>query len=46
MSLPIYRVSRKLSKLADRGLLVRRRLSSDRRVVTLRLSNKGKGPGP
>lgn len=42
LSLPISRVSRKLSKLADRGLLVRRRLSSDRRVVTLRLSDKGK----
>ena len=42
LSLPVYRVSRELSKLADRGLLVRRRLSSDRRVVTLRLSNKGK----
>ena len=42
LSLPVSRVSRKLSKLADRGLLVRRRLSSDRRVVTLRLSNKGR----
>ena len=42
LSLPVYRVSRKLSKLADRGLLVRRRRNGDRRVVTLKLSDRGK----
>ena len=42
LSLPIHRVSRKLGKLADRGLLARRRRTSDRRVVTHRLTSKGR----
>ena len=42
LSLPVHHVSRKLSKLAGRGLLARRRRTSDRRVVTLRLTGKGR----
>lgn len=36
------RISRLVSVLVDRGLLVRRRLPDDRRVVMLSLSDEGK----
>ena len=35
------RVSRLVTRLVDRGLLVRRRLRNDRRIVMLRLSGQG-----
>ena len=43
VSLPVdaSRVSRVVTRLVDKGLLVRRRLRSDRRIVMLRLSAEG-----
>ena len=41
LSMDQARISRAVTRLVDRGLLVRRRLRSDRRVVMLRLSDEG-----
>ena len=42
LSVPPSRISREVSKLVDKGLVRRRRLRNDRRVVRLALTREGK----